>query len=216
MDALENRSTAELALEDDKLIDESELERVDTSETSIRIKKIAYAGVLAAVSIAISPIASYLPRHTWGIAFFDPVSLFWIIAFLLGGIEVGLICTVAGTLGLFIFDPTGIGPMFKILATLPMIVVPWLGARFLGKEQGGRFLSNRRKYFMLMILAYFPRLAFMIPLNLMVVPLFFPDIGFLEILTVTIMLNAIQSSFDAFIPFIVIYPTRVYEQFGMW
>jgi hypothetical protein len=214
---MENRSGLDLTLNDyDEPTHESEMELTETSDSSINVIKVATAAIFAAVSLVITPVVSFIPRYAWGIAYFDPVSIFWIIAFLIGGIQVGLTCTIAGTIGLFLFDPTGIGPMFKFLATIPMIVVPWLGSQILGKEEGGEFLSQRNKYFSLMALAYFPRLLFMIPMNLILVPLFFPEYGFFEILIITILFNALQSLFDALIPFIVVYRTSVFEQFGMW
>jgi hypothetical protein len=57
----------------------------------------------------------------------------------------------------------------------------------------------------------------MIPLNLVVVPILFP--GFLtveEIIIYTLILNTLQSFWDALIPYVVAYETPVYDNFGMW
>ncbi|TFG98006.1 hypothetical protein E4H12_07260 [Candidatus Thorarchaeota archaeon] len=63
-----------------------DLELTAESESSERIKQVVIAGVLASLSIAIAPSASMIARVAgWGIALFDPVSLFWIAAFLIGG-----------------------------------------------------------------------------------------------------------------------------------
>jgi hypothetical protein len=123
--------------------DEPDLELHLESESSTRAKQVVLASVLASLSIAAAPIAEAVPRIPgWGIAVFDPVSIFWIVAFLLGGIWVGMVSVVAGTIGLFLYDPTGIGPIFKLIATLPMLLAPWLGVRRLKNATGGETSFN--------------------------------------------------------------------------
>lgn len=127
--------------------EEEEWQLSDVSQSSENVKKVALAGIMASLSLAAAPIASVIPRIPgWEIAFFDPVSFFWIIAFLVGGIWVGMISVAAGTLGLFFFDPSGVGPIFKILATLPMIIIPWLLVRFRGQGQGGIRLASPKLF----------------------------------------------------------------------
>lgn len=184
--------------------------------TAERTKKIAVAAVLGAVSIALASTATFIPRIPgWGIAIFDPVSLVWVIAFLLGGIEVGMITTYSGFFGLFLFDPTGIGPVFKFFATVPMILVPWLAMKFTNVTEGGIHLSHWKTYSKYMILAYVVRMALMIPMNMWLLPLFgIQDIVY--IITVTFVLNTLQSFWDAAIPFYVVFRTRLFEEFRMW
>jgi len=158
----------------------------------------------------------------WGIALFDPVSLFWIVAFLIGGVRVGMVSTAAGTIGLFFFDPTGIGPMFKFAATVPMIIVPWLGVKRYGRDVGGQFLSRplRRipygNYTILMAIAFFVRLLLMIPLNLVIVPIIAPFFTPEQIIAYSLTINAFQSFWDAFVPLLVVFPTTVFDHFKMW
>ncbi len=189
----------------------------DTQASSERVKRITTAGVLASLSVAIAPIASVLPRLVWGIALFDPTSLLWIIAFLIGGPEVGLVCMGAGAIGLLFYDPTGIGPLFKVLATLPMIVVPWLGLRFFSHDSSGESLSRFTAYLPLMFVAFLLRLVIMVPFNLIMVPLLMPwTITSTEIIAATIILNSVQSIFDVMVPYIVVHPTTLFEHFRMW
>ena len=219
MDTLENRSTFDLTQNDDESVDEWELELTETSETSIRVKKIATAAILAALSlVTFSPLASFIPRIPgWGIALIDPISFCWIVAFLLGGIEVGLLTTFAGSIGLFFFDPfTPIGPIFKILATVPMIIVPWLGMRLRANNAGGEHLGNVREYALLMFLAYVIRLGVMIPLNLLVAPIFFPEFDTFTVIIYALTLNSIQSIIDALGPFIIVHSSTLFKHFGMW
>ena len=218
--------------------DEVDWELSEVSLSTERTKKIAAAAILASLSVAVSPIASFVPRvPTFGIAIFDPISLFWIIAFLVGGIWVGLFSMVAGGIMLNFFDPFPIiGPMLKILATAPMVILPWLAVRRNGNQQerrlmratsqltgaveddsrGGAALSKVRLYTGLMFLAYLIRLAMMIPVNLVVVPFIWGVSDPTFIISYTVILNTIQSFWDAFLPFLVIHRTQVFKSYGMW
>lgn len=204
---------------ENQLISEKEidLEPIPESDSSKRVKRVVLASVLASLSIAIAPIAEIVPRIPgWGIAIFDPVSLFWIISFLIGGIWVGLVSTIAGTMGLFLYDPTAIGPVMKLIATLPMIVIPWYGVRKLKNNVGGESLSNPKFYATLMILAFALRLALMVPINLLYGSIAYPFFTMEFIINYAIILNSFQSLWDALIPFIIVYPTGIFKTFKMW
>ncbi len=205
---------------EDGTFDEEDHDGMDlssSSESAERVKQIVTASVLAALSIAAAPIASFVPRIPgWGIALFDPVSIFWVIAFLVGGYRVGIVSAFAGTSGLFLYDPTAIGPIFKILATLPMILVPWFGVRRLKGEVGGESLSRTRFYATLMVSAFILRLTIMVPVNLAYGAIALPFLTVEFILGYAIILNAFQSLWDALIPFIIVHKTDIFKSFGMW
>ena len=206
--------TADQAFEEEK---HDDMDLSLTSESAERVKQVVTASVLAALSIAVAPVASFVPRIPgWGIALFDPVSIFWVVAFLLGGYWVGIVSVFSGTFGLFLYDPTAIGPVFKLLATLPMILVPWFGVRRLGSEVGGESLSKPRFYATLMILAFILRIAIMVPVNLMYGAIALPFLTVEFILGYAIILNAFQSIWDALIPFIIVHKTDIFKSFGMW
>lgn len=218
--------------------EEVDWQLTDTSQSAERVKMVATAAILASLSIAVSPVASVVPRvPLFGIAVFDPISLFWVIAFLVGGIWVGSVSMVAGVIMLNFFDPYPIiGPLLKFLATAPMILLPWLavrGADRVGKSgilsriprlgngieegaKGGSMLSGRYLFGALMFLAYLVRLAVMIPVNLTVVPILWGVSDYVFIVGYTFVLNTIQSFWDAFLPFIVIHRTPVFKNYGMW
>ncbi|MHA1135207.1 MAG: hypothetical protein ACTSSE_01845 [Candidatus Thorarchaeota archaeon] len=199
--------------------DEDYLELVDESESSERIKQIVVASVLASLSIAIAPSATMIARVAgWGIALFDPVSLFWIAAFLIGGYRVGIISMSAGTLGLFLYDPTAIGPVFKFAATLPMILIPLYGVMKLRSEVGGEALSKPKFYASMMSLAFVVRLAIMLPFNFLYWSLLMPIDGaaFIYILTVVLSINSVQTIGDAIVPYLIIHKTGIFKHFGMW
>jgi hypothetical protein len=200
--------------------DQNGMDLIAGSDSAESVKQVVTAGVLAALSIAVAPTATMLARVAgWGIALFDPVSLFWLAAFLIGGRRVGIITMSAGTFGLFLYDPTAIGPIFKFLATLPMILVPWFGVQKLRAELGGEALSKPRFYFSLMMLAFVVRLAVMIPANFLYWGMILPTLDpatIVYILVVVLSINSVQSIGDALIPYLIIHPTGVYRHFGIW
>ncbi len=216
--------------DDDIEIDSWELP--EESLASERVKKLALSAIFAALSVAIAPVAQFIPRIPgWGIALFDPSSLFWIIAFLIGGPWVGGFSMIVGTIVLNFFDPTApIGPLLKFLATAPMILIPYLGVMerrggegsFLPVESTsqekkfGAKLGSPKRFAILMIFAWVLRCVIMIPVNIIIVPLLYSitDVGFIT--TYTIILNTTQSIFDALVPFIVVYTTGIYKHYGFW
>jgi len=197
---------------------DSELELTKSVETSERTKKIAVGAVLAALSVAVAPSVGFIARMAgWGIALFDHVSLFWMVSFVIGGPLVGAISLVAGAMALFPFDPFApFGPIFKLVATFPMMAIPWFGVHRLRKEIGGEALSKRRFYATLMVIAFLVRMALMIPINLVYASIFIPDWEVSYILTFVIILNSFQSFWDATIPFIIVHSTGVFKYFKMW
>jgi hypothetical protein len=199
-------------------IDEKDsLELVSPSDNSEKVKKVAVAAIFAAASIAASPIASFIPRIPgWDIALFDPVSFFWITAFLIGGIWIGLISAIAGMMGLFFFDPSVIGPIFKFEATLIMIIIPWLVVKKFGKHQGGNYLRFSKVYLTSMSVAAVVRISVMIGTNLLFVPILYgPTFTAEFIIMYALLINGFQSVLDA-VPYLVVHMTPLFKRFGMW
>jgi hypothetical protein len=200
-------------------IDEKDsLELVSPSDNSEKVKKVAVAAIFAAASIAASPIASFIPRIPgWDIALFDPVSFFWITAFLIGGIWIGLISAIAGMMGLFFFDPSVIGPIFKFEATLIMIIIPWLVVKKFGKHQGGNYLRFSKVYLTSMSVAAVVRISVMIGTNLLFVPILYgPTFTAEFIIMYALLINGFQSVLDAVVPYLVVHMTPLFKRFGMW
>lgn len=205
-------------IDDEDSSDLQEFELTEVSETSERTRKIAVGAILASISIAVAPSIGFIARVAgWGIAFFDHVSIFWMVSFLIGGPLVGSISLIAGGIALFPFDPfSPFGPIFKIIATLPMMVVPYYGVRRLKSEVGGETLSRPKFYATLMVLAFILRLSLMIPINLAYGALIAPSMTVEFILNFAIILNASQSLWDALIPFVIVHPTGLFKHFKMW
>ncbi|MHA1779426.1 MAG: hypothetical protein ACTSYL_00990 [Candidatus Thorarchaeota archaeon] len=196
--------------------EEENLELQEVSKESEYTKKFAIMAVFAALSIAIAPVATFLPRLNWGIALFDPVSLVWIAAFLVGGPYVGIATAVVGTLGLGFTDPTVVGPLFKLLATLPLIVVPSIYTYLKNGNQKGQLLSKTSVYISLMLVAYIIRILIMIPTNLALVPLFFHVNDANWIIDYTILLNTTQHIWDVLVPFVIVHKTPLFKDFRLW
>ena len=197
--------------------EEEKMQLIEGDSYAERSKKVAVSAILGALSIALGATSSFIPRIPgWGIALFDPVSIVWVIAFLIGGIEVGIITTYAGFFGLFLFDPTGVGPIFKFLATIPLILMPWLGLKWSNRKNDGAFLSIRKYYARYMFVGYLVRLAIMLPLNLAIVPALFGISDVVFIIEYTLILNTLQSLWDTLVPFLIVYRTPVFQEFRMW
>jgi hypothetical protein len=193
------------------------LELVSSSKSSENAKKVATAAIFAAASIAASPIAAFIPRIPgWDIALFDPVSFFWLAAFLVGGLWIGVISALAGMVGLFFFDPSVIGPIFKFEATFIMIIIPWLATRRFGNGHGS-FLRMPKVYAPTMSLAGLMRISIMILTNLVVVPIIYGPFFTAEMIIIyAVLINGFQSVLDAVVPYLVIHGTPVFRRFGLW
>ena len=161
-------------LKTDSESEESPREVVNTSRNRLTLD-IAGAAIFGALSILVSALTTQiLPRvEGWGIAFFDPVSIIWITAFLIFGWRCGLMTFTIGTIGLIPFDTYfWIGPFMKFFATIWFIIVPYYFTkiRLRGSPKGSdmKKLSN---YIPSMVLAWLIRLPVMFIMNIIVVKL---------------------------------------------
>nr|MDO8112377.1 hypothetical protein [Candidatus Sigynarchaeota archaeon] len=188
--------------------------------------EIAGAAIFIALSAVVSVLTTmYIPRiPNWGIAIFDPVSLVWITCFLIFGWRAGLLCTGAGTLILFGFDPTGIGPIFKFCATIPFIAIPALAHVLQSKRKSPEkdmktWLSQRPVYAITMTCAWVARIGLMMICNYIVFVYVFPpyylagaDLSFFglpgvtvwsAVISMVLIINTWQSFFDVLIPYLL-------------
>lgn len=198
-------------------LDNDSLELVSSSKNSEYVKKVGVAAIFAAGSIAWAPLAAFIPRIPgWDIAFFDPVSFFWLAAFLVGGLWIGVTSACAGMIGLFFFDPSVIGPVFKFEATIIMMIIPWLVTKRFGNGQGS-YLRLPRVYASAISLAGIARISIMILTNLVVVPILYGPIFTAEFIIVyAVLINGFQSILDGVIPYVVIHATPIFKRFGLW
>ncbi len=181
-----------------------------------------FIGISAVVSAFITPILPRVPG--WGIAIFDPISIIWITCFLIFGWRSGLLCLSGGSVILFFFDPTGVGPFFKFFATLPFIVVPMLIYYLLKKskktELGMKaWIFDVKAYTLSMIIAWLLRLVLMLWANwVMFTYILAPYIvNFVDlsifglpgikawdaVIIMALLINSWQSIFDVIIPYAI-------------
>lgn len=183
-------------------------------ERRVDTRTLAGTGVFAALSIVMSPIAFMLPRVGWGQAIIDPVSLPWMFCFFLFGLKSGLSCAIIGALALFFFDPTAIpflGPVWKLIATTPLMIIPYVLQYSLRGEQKG--FATFRAYALASIPAIIVRAAIMPPLVLLYFSFFFGSWwefhGGLVIVAATIAaLNTLQSVVDVGVPWAILYAIK--------
>jgi riboflavin transporter FmnP len=201
------------------------------SKTHTHSRAIAGAALFGALSFVTSAFTTrYIPRlPVWGIALIDPVSIIWIMCFLIFGIRAGLLCSVIGTFGLMFFDPFApIGPIMKFSATLPIMLTFYAGLRLRFRKPRGEDLKSLRNYIPLSIVGTILRIVIMMIANI----LFFTymmDITYARfslgsfvisswnaVILGATLVNAEQSIWDCVIPYLTVYSTKVYDRFRLW
>jgi riboflavin transporter FmnP len=194
-------------------------------------KGITGAAIFGALSFITSAFtAPYLPRMPgWGIAFIDPVSIIWIMCFLIFGLSTGLLCSAIGTIGLMFFDPfTPIGPLMKFFATLPLILIFYLGLKLKYGIPRGEYLKNLKNYIPFGIIGVIFRIIVMILANILLFT-YVLNISYVQfslggfvltswnaVILVAILINAEQSIWDCILPYLTVYSTKVYDRFKFW
>lgn len=207
------------------------------SKSSQNVIQISGAALFGAISIVLYIfINKYLPRVPgWGIALIDPVSIVWILCFLIFGTRSGLLCSVIGTVGIMPFDDfTPIGPLMKFAATFALFIVPVLFLKLYKQEEGVRNSQKIRKlknYIVYGLCGVIARIGVMMLANyLLFVTLFsdaivfvnlgfmgLPDIsGWTAIVIGVIIINAETSVWDLLIPYVIVFGTKLDQWFSIW
>ncbi len=195
--------------------------------------KIAGAAIFSAMSLVISLLTTeVLPRFAWGLAWFDPVSVIWILSFFVFGYEAGLITSVVGMFLLFPFDGfSPWGPLFKFLATVPLILVPLAIQKLRKKENNNESILNTKNLVINWIASVVIRIAIMIPVNIISILTIVPNLwginlwegdaaslgflgiesinGWTAIIITVLFVNILQSISDYLVPYILIKPIQV-------
>ncbi len=190
--------------------------------------KITGGAIFSAISIGLAvSLAPILPRMPgWGIAFIDPVSIIWVLCFLIFGLLSGLICAFSGFAALFYVDPfIPWGPLFKLTATLPLIILPYALLKYF-KNQDSQPLGLRFERLSVYSLFTIPALIIRCVIMGVVNIFFFIFIlgeaaitavgGLPTILLIAMAINAEQSIWDLYIPWLLTYPTKIYKIYKLW
>lgn len=200
---------------------------------------IAGAAIFGALSIVLSLLLTTSLPRVWGgngPAFFDPVSLIWIAAFLVFGFRCGIFTTLIGTLGLLVIDRSVfmVGPFMKFVATIWFIVIPYLYVRIKTKHHPtGEDMKNLKNYIPSMIIAWIVRCVAMVGLNYIYLFVFwggveglaYTDLSWLGIpstaghigyIVTLVLINTIQSIGDVIIPYGLIFSSKIYDRFKIY
>ena len=93
----------------------------------MRSHEITAAATLAAISAAFQLVHPFTGwQSPWGM-WIDVVAIPWIIAYFLFGGRPAIVVSIVGALIITMVAPsTWLGALMKWLATVPMIIIPWL------------------------------------------------------------------------------------------
>jgi len=184
------------------------------------ILQIAGGSIFGALSSVLSFLAPVLPRTPQGLAFFDPISIIWVIAFLIFGPLAGILASVIGMLTLMPFDSFApIGPIMKFAATFSLIIVPILVLKLYKSKSGERksqVIKKPRNYIIYGSLGAILRIVVMVLLNIWVYLLFFGPDGLEAYLIVVVFINALQSLWDLLIPYLIVFGLKLDQSFEVW
>ncbi len=179
------------------------------------------AAIFSALSLVVSLlVVPILPRTPEGMAFFDPVSIIWMLCFLIFGPVAGLLCCVIGMFLLMPFDPFApIGPLMKFAATVSLMIVPIVLLKLYKREEGilkSKILKDRKKYVIYGLLGTGFRIVVMVILNIIVYLALFGEAGLAYWIIIVIIVNALQSLWDLLIPYLIVFGSKLDEKFEIW
>lgn len=207
------------------------------SKSSQLVLQISGAALFGALSIVFSAfVVPFVPRIPgWGIAIIDPVSIIWILCFLIFGTRAGLLCCVIGTFGLMPFDSFApIGPIMKFSATFALIIVPIMFLKLYRTEEGVRNsqkIKNLRNYVVYGLFGVILRIGVMMVANYLLFITLFSDAvayvslefiglpgvsGWTAIVIGVIIINAETSLWDLLFPYVIVFGLKIDQRFSIW
>ncbi len=194
----------------------------------LSVKGVAGAAIFGALGAVVAFLtAPYLPRIPgWGIAWIDPVSIIWLICFFIFGAAAGVLCCLIGTAALMFVDPwVPIGPLMKLIATLPMIIIPFIMLKLKKDWDYSCESLKGKKIIPITAIAIIIRFGIMLGANILVLIFLWGGIeyapalwgleGIWVIIAVVMVINTLQGVWDILIPWLIVYPTKIYE-YATW
>jgi len=216
----------------------SEEKETSMSKSSQLVLQISGAALFGALSLVVSAFTTeIIPRVPgWGIAIIDPISIIWIICFLVFGTKSGILCCVIGTLGLMPFDTSLpiIGPLMKFSATFTLIIVPIMALKLYRNEEGIRNsqkIKKPRNYVVFGLFGVILRIFIMMLLNYLLFITILADwlagasLGFIglpgisgwtAIIIGVIIINAFTSIWDLLVPYVFVFGLKIDKIFSIW
>ncbi|TFG05865.1 MAG: hypothetical protein EU536_00540 [Promethearchaeota archaeon] len=210
---------------------------------SYRNDIIALAGgaVFGALSMAISPFTGSIPKMAvgFGMSILDPISIIWIVSFFIFGWKAGLLSSGLGALGIAILSPeiaAWLGAFMKFSATISYILIPTLLAKL--RNYKSTDFKGLKLYSASSGLATLVRVILMLTLNLTFAMALYAAIfgipldtviaimtawlaptgitGWGAVILTLAVMNLWQSIWDVSLPYIIVYPTKIGENYAIW
>lgn len=207
------------------------------SPFAFSVRELAASTILGTLSILFVLLPDV--RLPWGMAALDFIAVPWIIAFLLLGLKVGFLTSVIGTLGIFFFSEEAvpfIGATMKFSASIPLIMIPAVIFNLSRFRLYNEAVKMKKVYafsmgiaivvrcFVTMFLNYYWAIPLMFGLSPVDVPASFnwffwgslmnPQPLTYYVLGVSLW-NTGQGIIDAVVAWLIVYPTKLYKQYGM-
>lgn len=188
------------------------------SQKSRLTLQIAGGAIFGALSLVLAFLAAFLPRTPEGFAYFDPISIIWVICYLIFGPLAGLISAIIGMLLLMPFDPFApIGPLMKFTATTALILPSYLLMRYIKKDISSGTLKEPKTYATYGVIGIIVRIAIMMPFNIVIyLALGYPSELLGSYLIFVVLFNILQSVWDLVIPYLIVYGAKIDEKFEIW
>ncbi|TFF98156.1 MAG: hypothetical protein EU540_08195 [Promethearchaeota archaeon] len=188
------------------------------SQKSRLTLQIAGGAIFGALSLVLAFLAAFLPRTPEGFAYFDPISIIWVICYLIFGPLAGLISAIIGMLLLMPFDPFApIGPLMKFTATTALILPSYLLMRYIKKDVSSGTLKEPKIYATYGVIGIIVRIAIMVPFNIVIyLALGYPSELLGSYLIFVVLFNILQSVWDLVIPYLIVYGAKIDEKFEIW
>ncbi len=207
------------------------------SPFAFSVRELAASTILGTLSILFVLLPDV--RLPWGMAALDFIAVPWIIAFLLLGLKVGFLTSVIGTLGIFFFSEEAvpfIGATMKFSASIPLIIIPAVIFNLSRFRLYNETVKMKKVYvfsmgiaivvrcFVTMFLNYYWAIPLMFGLNPIDVPASFnwffwgspmnPHPLTYYVLGISLW-NTWQGIIDVVVAWLIVYPTKLYKQYGM-
>ncbi len=207
------------------------------SPFAFSVRELAASTILGTLSILFVLLPDV--RLPWGMAALDFIAVPWVIAFLLLGLKAGFLTSVIGTLGIFFFSEEAvpfIGATMKFSASIPLIIIPAVIFNLSRFRLHNETVRMKKIYvfsmgiaivvrcFVTMFLNYYWAIPLMFGLNPIDVPASFnwffwgspmnPHPLTYYVLGISLW-NTWQGIIDVVVAWLIVYPTKLYKQYGM-
>jgi riboflavin transporter FmnP len=185
--------------------------------------------ILAALAIVFDVMSEVFPlRMPWGMKI-DFVGVIWVLAYFLYGIREALSVSIITAIFIIILNPTGVlGAMMKLIATLPMFVIPALISQFYDSNKKAALFNNISIVTIACIVATVVRLIVATLLNFYwAIPLWtgIPTDKILEVMfngsipafiIFVAGMNVLQGIVDVLVSWLLAFKFKLSEYFGTW